>query len=83
MDTSQGYILISIIVLAIIAIVLALRRKKEQKPPSKLAMFAMSLVVLGIIFGDNRLIGYSFMGAGIILAIIDIIKNLRNTQLVE
>ena len=80
MDASQGYILISIIILAIIAIVLALRRKREQKPPSKLAMFAMALVVLGIIFGDNRLIGYSFMGAGVILAIIDIIKNLKSKQ---
>jgi len=43
-------------------------------------MLAMSLVVLGIIFGsDNRLIGYSFFGAGVILSVIDIIKN-RKTK---
>ena len=40
-------------------------------------MLGMSLVVLGIIFGDDRLIGYSFIGAGVLLSVIDIIKNLK------
>ncbi|MBZ9578710.1 hypothetical protein KJA14_02565 [Patescibacteria group bacterium] len=74
MNDSQIYILISIIVLAIIAIVVILRRKKEQKPLSKLAALAFSLVIAGIVFGDDRLIGYSLMGAGVILAVIDIVK---------
>jgi len=39
----------------------------------------MALVVLGIIFGvSDRLIGYSFIGAGVLLSVIDIIKNLKN-----
>lgn len=74
MNDSQIYILISIIVLAIIAIVVILRRKKEQKPLSKLAVLAFLFVIAGIIFGDDRLIGYSLIGTGVILAIIDIIK---------
>jgi hypothetical protein len=32
-------------------------------------------VVLGIIFGDERLIGYSFMGVGILLSVVDAIRN--------
>ena len=80
MNTSQIYILISIIVLAIIALAVILRRKKERKPLSKLAVFAFLFVVAGIAFGDNRLIGYSLMGVGIILAIIDIIKQSRNKK---
>ena len=73
MNASQIFILISIIVLAIIAMVVILRRKK-QKPLSKLAALAFSFVIAGIVFGDDRLIGYSLMGAGVILAVIDIVK---------
>ena len=74
------YIAISLIVLAVIAIlVIYIMKKKPRKQPSKLAMNGMTLVVLGIIFGVNdRLIGYSFIGAGVLLSIIDLINNLKN-----
>jgi len=81
MNTSQVYILISIIVLAIIMIVLVLTRKKMQKPLSKLATFAFVFIMAGIIFGNNRLIGYSLMGFGVVLAIIDIIKKLKKPSI--
>ncbi len=77
MNASQIYILISVIVLVIIMIVLILTRKKMQKPLSKLATLAFLLIIAGIIFGENRLIGYSLMGVGVILAIIDIVKKLK------
>ena len=78
------YIIISIVVLAIIAI-LAIYTGKSKRPKrlSKLAMFAMLLVVFGIISiatEQGRLISYSFMGAGILLASIDIINNLKSKQ---
>ena len=38
-------------------------------------MLGMSLIVLGIVFGDDRLIGYGFIGAGLLLSVIDVIKN--------
>jgi hypothetical protein len=34
-------------------------------------MFGMTMVVLGIIFGDSRLIGYSFIGVGVLLSLKD------------
>lgn len=37
-----------------------------------------TLVVLGIVFGEDRLIGYSFIGAGVLLSIISMIKARRN-----
>jgi hypothetical protein len=74
MEASQIYILISIITLLIIAIVLFFVRKdKEQKPLTPLAGFSLFFVIAGIIFGDNRIAGYSLMGIGILLAFIDII----------
>lgn len=80
MNTSQIYILISIIVLAVIAIIVILRKKKERKPLSKLVIFAFLFIIAGIVFGDDGLIGYSLIGVGVILAIIDIIKQLRNKR---
>lgn len=39
-----------------------------------------TLVLLGIIFGEDRLIGYSFISAGVLLSIISIIKSRRNVR---
>ena len=79
MNTSQIYIAISIIVLAVIAllfIVLGKSRKENRLTP--LAGLAFGFIVAGIVFGDDRLIGYSLMGIGVLTAIIDMIKKLRN-----
>ena len=77
MNDSQIYILISIIVLAVIAIVVILKRKKEQKPLSKLTALAFVFIMSGMIFGDDRLIGYSLIGFGVFLVVIDIIKKVK------
>ena len=78
MEVSQIYILISILALLIIAIVLFfVRGKKTGKPVSTLGGLGLIFVLSGIIFSDNRLIGYILIGIGILLAIIDIIKKKR------
>lgn len=75
MESSQIYILISIIILLIIAVlVIFIKKNKKQKPLTPLAGLAFGFVLAGIIFGDNRLVGYSLMGIGVILAIIDAIR---------
>jgi hypothetical protein len=35
------------------------------------------LVVLGIVFSEDLLIGYSFIGAGVLLSIVSMIKSRR------
>ncbi len=45
---------------------------------SQLAALGSTMVVLGIIFGDDPLIGYSFIGAGALLAVASMIKPRRN-----
>jgi asparagine N-glycosylation enzyme membrane subunit Stt3 len=69
------WIAISIIALVVIVVLLLIAREKQYKKPSNLAVLGMSLVVLGIIFGDDRLIGYSFIGVGVFLSVIDAIRN--------
>ena len=71
------WIAIAIIALVVIMVLLLISRRKGKQllNPSNLLVLGMSLVVLGIIFGDDRLIGYSFIGVGILLSVIDAIRN--------
>jgi hypothetical protein len=79
MSPSQIYIAISIAVLAIIALlVFFVNKNKKEKKLSKLAGLSFAFIIAGIIFGDDRLIGYSLIGVGVILAIIDIIEKSKS-----
>jgi cytochrome bd-type quinol oxidase subunit 2 len=71
------WIAISIIALVVIVVLLLIARGRQYQQPSNLAILGMCLVVLGIIFGDNRLIGYPFIGVGIFLSVIEAIRNRR------
>jgi hypothetical protein len=51
-------------------------RKKQQARLSKLATLSFLLVIAGIVFGEIRFIGYSLMGSGVLLAVIDIVKKI-------
>jgi uncharacterized membrane protein len=72
MDASQVYILVAIVILLIIAVIV-LFTKKDRKPLSPLAGLAFGFVIAGLFFADNRFLGYSLIGGGIILSVIDII----------
>ena len=39
----------------------------------------MVFIILDIVFGSDHLIGYSFLGTGIVLAVYDAVKN-RNKK---
>jgi hypothetical protein len=80
MNTTQIYILISIVALAAVAIFMfvAFRNKKVQRL-TPLAGLGFGCIVAGMFFGEERLIGYSLLGIGVVLAIIDIIKRPKTT----
>jgi hypothetical protein len=71
------WIAISISALVVIMVLLLISRRKGKQllNPSNLLVLGMSFVVLGIIFGDERIIGYSFIGIGVLLSVIDAIRN--------
>jgi hypothetical protein len=75
---SDAYILIAIVVLAILILVFVLTGKQMKTQPSRWAFLAFFLVLAGILFGETRLIGYGLMGAGILLAFIDIVIRYKN-----
>jgi hypothetical protein len=79
MNSSQIYIAISIIILAAIAVlVFFVNEDKKGKKLTPLAGLAFAFVLAGIVFGDDRLIGYSLIGVGVIIAVVDIIKKLKS-----
>ena len=71
------WIAISIVALVVIVVLLLIARGRQYQQPSNLAILGMCLVVLGIIFGDSRLIGYSLIGVGVLLSVMEAIRNRR------
>jgi len=71
------WIAISIAALVVIMVLLLISRRSGNQllNPSNLLILGMSCVVLGIIFGDERVLGYSFIGVGVLLSVIDAIRN--------
>ena len=80
MNSSQIYIAISIVVLAaVVLLVIFLGKSRKENKLTPLAGLAFGFILAGIIFGDNRLIGYSLLAIGVILAVIDMFKKLKST----
>lgn len=88
-----GWIIVSVGTVALIAVVgiivfqRMLRSKRSGFPAQierifseELRTLGSSLVVLGIVFGTDRLIGYSFIGAGVLVSIVSVIKSRRKEQ---
>ncbi len=75
MNISTVNILIAIVVLLIVAaLVFFLRINQNEKKLTPLAGLAFGFVIAGLIFGQERTIGYGLMGVGIVLAVIDMIR---------
>lgn len=72
-------IAIAALIIILLALLISREKGKQLRKPSNLGMFAMALVVLGIIFGNtDRIIGYSFIGVGVLISIIDAVRNVKN-----
>lgn len=82
MNVTQIYLTISIVVLAVIAplfIVIGKSQKRYKLTP--LTGIALGFVLAGIIFGENRLVGYSLLGIGVILSVVDMFERLKSKKI--
>jgi hypothetical protein len=69
----QIFIALSVVVLAaILVLVFIVGRRRRETRLTPLAGLAFAFVLAGIIFGDDRLIGYGLLGIGVMLALVDI-----------
>jgi uncharacterized membrane protein len=76
---SQIFIAVSIAVLAAIAVlVFFVGKGRRENRLTPLASLAFAFVLAGILFGDDRLIGYSLLGIGVILAVVDMFRRSRS-----
>ncbi len=78
MNASPIYIAIALAALAVIALLVFLAGKnRRENKLTPLASIAFAFVLAGILFADNRLIGYGLIGIGILLAVVDIFNKSR------
>ncbi len=78
MGASQIFVLASIAVLALVAVlVLYVSRDRRENRLTPLAGLALASVVSGIIFSDDKLVGYGLLGLGVVLAVFDIFNRSR------
>lgn len=77
MNTGSIDAIISIVVLALIAVLLFFISKHKEKKFTQLAGIAFGFILAGLLLGESRLIGYGLIGFGVLLAIVDIILHLR------
>ena len=78
MDTSQIFIAVFIIALAVVAFLVFFGSKsRKENRLTPLASLAFTCTVLGVVFSDDRLIGYGLIGIGVLLAIVDMYNRSR------
>lgn len=54
-----------------------IRKKRNVIQHDAFWNLGITFIILGIVFGGDRLLGYSFIGIGVLLSIINTIKGLR------
>lgn len=79
MSTSQTYIAVAVAALAVVALLLFPMRKRGGRI-SQLAGVAFGFITAGVVFGDNKVVGYGLMGTGVLLAVIDVVRKSRNAR---
>jgi len=81
MNASQIYILLSIVVLLIITLlVFFLARSNKEKALTPLTILAFGFIMTGLLFGNDRIFNYSMMGIGVSLAVVDIVRKIRENN---
>lgn len=82
MNVTQIYMAISVTVLAVIVLLFIVMGKRLKRyKPTPLAGIASGFVLAGILFGNDRLVGYSLLGIGVIFAVIDMFKRFKSKQI--
>ena len=78
MDASQIFVWASVGVVVLVGVlVLFVSRGRGENRLTPLAGLAFACVVSGIVFGDDKLVGYSLLGLGVIIAVADIFNRSR------
>lgn len=78
MGASAAYVAIAVGVLAVLAVLfLVCVAGGGERRLMPLAALSLTCVVCGIVFGQERVVGYAFFLVGILLAIVDTVRRSR------
>ena len=80
MDASWTWIVASLVVLAAVGLlVFRVGRAGTRNRLTPLAGLALGLVLAGLVFGEERWLGYGLFAVGVILALVDMVQRSRGT----
>ena len=81
MPAGTIFLILSILALVtIVAFVFLIKRSPERKRLSPLTGVAFAFIIAGMLFEDNRFIGYALLGVGIIISVLDIILEAQHKE---
>jgi hypothetical protein len=81
MGVSQVYVVIAVGVLAAVAVLVFLvGRRGERNRLTPLAGLAWACILAGLMFGESRALGYGLLAVGVSLAVVDMVRRLRETR---
>ncbi|MBG0787880.1 MAG: hypothetical protein H0S79_22560 [Anaerolineaceae bacterium] len=81
MPAGTIFMIISIVALVtIVAFVFLIKRSSERKRLSPLTGVAFAFIIAGMLFEDNRFMGYALLGVGIIISVVDIIIKAQHKE---
>lgn len=69
---------IAITCLMVIPMLFLARHKKQETRLSRLAALAFAFIIAGLFLSRKELVGYSLVGVGLVLAIIDIVQKRKH-----
>ena len=75
MNISLIFIVASILVLLVVSfLAFFVSGSKKENRLTPLAGIAFGFILAGILFGSDRVIGYTLLGVGVVFAIVDIVN---------
>jgi membrane protein CcdC involved in cytochrome C biogenesis len=81
MKASQVYIILSVSILVIVAVlVFFISRRKKEEAFTPMTILAFGFILTGILYSNERSLNYSLMGIGVTLAILDMLKKIREKK---
>jgi len=78
MENTSIYIVIAIIGLLVLPAFYFAIHKKHETRLSRIAALAFAFIIGGLFLFRKELVGYSLLGVGLVLAIVDILQKRKN-----
>ena len=80
MDASWTWIVASLVVLGAVGLlVFRVGGAGNRNRLTPLAGLALGLVIAGLVFGEERWLGYGLFAVGVILAVVDMVRRSHDT----